>query len=151
MNIAILTPTFSQFSGPDRVVLNEALELADKGESVTIFTFKTDFQLQNKGVKVEVLGMPKSGLMERVYRLLFFADVAKVNKIVHALRDYDEVVSFLYPMTIPARIARKRYGSRLKYVYYDVGIAYPKLFEKLSERIYMRIFAAFTKMTIKNA
>ena len=153
MKVAILTPTFSRFSGPDRVALNEAVEMAAEGDKVTIITFRTDFDARQlpKNVTVEALGMPKSGLLERIYRLFFFADVAKVNRIVNSLKDYDEVVSFLYPMTIPAKIARQRYGSRLRYVYYDVGVAYPQLFERPTEKAYMKIFAAFTKMTIRNA
>ena len=153
MRVAILTPTFSKFSGPDRVVLNEAKELAAAGKEVTIFTFKTDFDpLQlPKNVTVDVLGMPKNPLLERAYRLLFFFDVRKVIKTANKLRQFDEVVSFLYPMTLPAMLAKKRMGQRLKYVYYDVGIAYPQLFDSLLEKTYMKIFAAFTKMTVKNA
>jgi len=154
MKTAILTPTFSRFSGPDRVVLNEATEAAAKGDTVTVFTFKTDFDfpdLQKKGISVEVLGMPRNGFIERIYRLLFFFDVSKVIKIVNKLQQYDEVISFLYPMTIPATIAKRRYKQQLRYVYYDVGIAYPQLFESFLERLYMKIFAAFTKTTIKNA
>ncbi|MBI2143969.1 glycosyltransferase family 4 protein [Candidatus Woesearchaeota archaeon] len=94
--------------------------------------------------------MPKNPLLERLYRLLFFLDIRKVAKIVGRLGQFDEAVSFLYPMTLPAMIAKKRMKQRLKYVYYDVGVAYPQLFEKLTERLYMKIFAAFTMMTIKN-
>lgn len=154
MKIAILTPTFSKFSGPDRVVYNEATELASAKNDVTVITFKTDFdlqQLQKKGIAVEILGMPKNPFMERLYRLFLFMDLAKVIKIVNKLKGFDEVVSFLYPMTLPAMLARKRMGQRLKYVYYDVGVAYPQLFDGFFERVYMKIFAAFTKITVKNA
>ncbi|MBI2142993.1 glycosyltransferase family 4 protein [Candidatus Woesearchaeota archaeon] len=154
MKVAILTPTFSKFSGPDRVVYNEATEMAQKGYEVSVITFKTDFeagQLQKKGIKVEVLGIPKNPMLERLYRLFFFADIFKVNKIVKKLQQFDETVSFLYPMTLPAMLAKKRMGQRLKYVYYDVGVAYPQLFDSFFERAYMKIFGAFTKMTVKNA
>ncbi len=153
MKVAILTPTFSEFSGPDRVVINEATELAAKGNSVTVFAFKTDFDSQKlpKNVTVEVLGMPRIPVLERIYRLLFFLDAAKVIRIVNRLKGFDEVISFLYPMTLPAMIAKKRMGQRLKYVYYDVGVAYPQLFDSLPEKVYMKIFAAFTKITVKNA
>ncbi len=154
MKIAILTPTFSKFSGPDRVVYNEATELAAAKNGVTVITFKTDFdiqQLRRKGISVEVLGMPRIPVLERIYRLLFFLDAAKVIRIVNRLKGFDEVISFLYPMTLPAMIAKKRMGQRLKYVYYDVGVAYPQLFDSLPEKVYMKIFAAFTKITVKNA
>ncbi|MBI3037318.1 glycosyltransferase family 4 protein [Candidatus Woesearchaeota archaeon] len=154
MKVAILTPTFSKFSGPDRVVLNEATELAAAGNKVTILTFKTDFdvqQLQKQWISVEAIGMPKSPMLERVYRLLFFTDILKVNKIVERLRQFDEAISFLYPMTLPAMLAKKRYKEKLRYVYYDVGVAYPQLFDNILEKTYMKIFAAFTRMTVKNA
>lgn len=154
MNIAILTPTFSKFSGPDRVVYNEAIELAAGKKDVTVITFKTDFdmqQLRREGISVEVIGMPKQPLLERIYRLLFFFDLPKVLRIVDKLQGFDKVISFLYPMTLPAMLARKRMGQRLKYVYYDVGVAYPQLFDGFFERAYMKIFAAFTKITVKNA
>ena len=152
MKTAILTPTFSRFSGPDRVVLNEAMEAAAAGKEVTIFTFRTDFNSQQlpKNVTVEALGMPKNPLLERIYRLFFFADIFKVNRIVKKLQQFDEAISFLYPMTLPAMLVKKKKPS-LKYVYYDVGIAYPKLFDSILEKIYMKLFASFTKRTVKNA
>ncbi len=90
-------------------------------------------------------------MLERIYRLLFFLDIPKVMRIADRLSGFDEAVSFLYPMTLPAMIAKKRMRQRLKYVYYDVGVAYPQLFDSFLERAYMRVFAAFTKITIKNA
>lgn len=151
MKIAILTPTFSKFSGPDRVVLNEATELAQQGNEVTIFAFKTDFDLRQlpKNVAVEIFGMPRNAMLERIYRLLFFLDFAKVRKITARLKEFDEAMSFLYPMTLPASAAKKKYG--LKYVYYDVGVAYPQLFDSLPERVYMKAFGTLTKRTVKNA
>lgn len=153
MKVAILTPTFSKFSGPDRVVLNEATELAAAGNQVTVIAFKTDFNPHQlpKNVTVEVLGMPRNPMLERIYRLFFFLDVAKVASIANKLQRFGEVISFLYPMTLPAMLAKKRMGQRLKYVYYDVGVAYPQLFDSFAEKIYMKIFAAFTRMTVKNA
>lgn len=153
MKIAILTPTFSKFSGPDRVVMNEAEELTAKGDEVTIITFRTDFDsmiLQKKGINVEVLGMPKKPLAERLYRLMFFLDISKVLKIARKLKSFDEAISFLYPMTIPAMAARMKYGKKLRYTYYDVGVAYPQLFDSFTERLYMRIFSLLTRLTIGN-
>ena len=153
MKVAILTPTFSKFSGPDRVVLNEARELAAAGKEVTIFAFKTDFDQHQpqKGIKVEIIGSPRNQMLERIYRLLFFLDVPKVMQIVDKLSGFDEAISFLYPMTLPTMIAKKRMQQRLNYVYYDVGVAYPQLFDSLLERAYMKVFAAFTRITVKNA
>ncbi|MBI2144947.1 glycosyltransferase family 4 protein [Candidatus Woesearchaeota archaeon] len=153
MKVAILTPTFSKFSGPDRVVMNEVEELTAKGNDVTVFTFRTDFDsllLQKKGINLEVLGMPKRPLLERIYRLLFFLDLPKLLKLATKLRSFDEVISFLYPMTLPAMLAKKKMRQKLKYVYYDVGVAYPQLFDSLAERTYMRMFSLLTKLTIRN-
>jgi glycosyltransferase involved in cell wall biosynthesis len=146
MRIAILTPTFSGYSGPDRVVWNEADELCEKNE-VTIFCFKAE--MNHPKAKIIQLGAPKNKTLERIYKLLFFLDFAKVNKIAKMLEGYDQIICFLYPMTIPASIARKRYGKH--YTYYDVGIAYPRLFSSLAERAAMRMIGWLTKKTVKNA
>ncbi len=153
MKVAILTPTFSKFSGPDRVVMNEAEELTAKGDDVTVITFRTDFEemlLQKKGINVEVLGMPKMPMLERLYRLLFFLDIPKALKIAKMARGYDWAISFLYPMTLPSLIAKMK-QKKLKYTYYDVGVAYSQLFESLPEKLYMMLFSFLTKLTIKNA
>ena len=147
MKVAILTPTFCKFSGPDRVAENEAEERTAKGDEVTVFAFKGD--IQPKNYKVKYLGMPKNSTLERAYRLFFFLDILKIMKTAKMLQEYDETVSFLYPMTIIAATANKYYHKR--YIYYNVGVAYPKLFESLTERIYMKLFNTFTNFTVKNA
>src|SRR3989338_5987929 len=146
MKIAILVPTFSRFSGPDRVVEDEAERLSKTNE-VTVFALKGDIRPKNYGLVL--LGAPKSSFLERVYRLFFFFDVFKVRKAVNQLNDFDEIISFMYPMTVLASKAKRKFNK--KYVFYDMGIAYPELFPKLSERIYLRVFRWFTKQTIKNA
>ena len=104
MKIALLTPTFSQFSGPDRVVENEAKEYLAKGHKVTVFTFRSN--IKGKGYEVVELGMPRNSTLERLYRLFFFADIFKIMKVSKMLREYDQVVSFLYPMTILGTTAK---------------------------------------------
>ncbi|MBI2664076.1 glycosyltransferase family 4 protein [Candidatus Woesearchaeota archaeon] len=147
MKIAILTPTYSCFSGPDRVAENEAKEYAAEGHEVTVFTFRGD--IKASGYSIVQLGMPKNATLERIYRLLFFADIFKVVKAVNRLRDYDKVVSFLYPMTILAANAKKKYGKR--YTYYNVGVAHAGLFSNVFEKLYMRLFNALTNFTVRNA
>ncbi len=146
MRIAILVPTFSKFSGPDRVVEEEAEALSKKNE-VVVFAFKGD--ISPKNYDVVFLGAPRSAFLERLYRLFFFADFFKIRKLTDKLRDFDEIISFMYPMTILACNAKKKFNKR--YIYYDMGIAFPELFFKLSERIYLRIFRWLTKQTIKSA
>jgi hypothetical protein len=68
MKIAILTPTFFEFSGIDRVAEQQAIEYAKKGHKITVFTLKSN--LKPKGYNVIELGMPKNIFWQRIYRLL---------------------------------------------------------------------------------
>ncbi|MBI2142011.1 glycosyltransferase family 4 protein [Candidatus Woesearchaeota archaeon] len=145
MRIALLTPTFSRFSGIDRLVEQKAEELSGEGHKVTVFALAAD--MKPKTAELVVMGMPKNAFLERLYRLLFFLDFAKVNKYVAAMKDYDAVISFFYPMNIIAAKAKKKYGK--KYSYYNAGIADAKLFGFL-ERQYLRLFSFFSNATIKS-
>ena len=146
MKIALLTPTFLKHSGIDRVVQKEAEELAVKNK-VAVFTFKAEIEPTN--YRVYELGMPSNRTMESVYRLFFFMDVLKIAKVTKQLRDYDKIVCFFYPMTILGTIANRYYGK--EYVYYNHGVAYPRLFRSFLERTYMRMLNLFTNFTVKNA
>jgi 1,2-diacylglycerol 3-alpha-glucosyltransferase len=147
MRITILTPTFSEFSGIDRVVEQEAKSLAEKGNEVTIFCFRA--HIKTKYVKVVEIGMPKNPTLERIYRLFFFLDFIKINKIVKQLKSFDRIICHQYPMTIIASKSKKKY--RIHYTYHDAGVAFPELFTNVAERIYMRLFKHFTIQTVKNA
>jgi 1,2-diacylglycerol 3-alpha-glucosyltransferase len=147
MKIALLTPTFSGFSGIDRVVELDAEDYIDKGNEVTIFTFKAD--LKPKRAKLIELGMPKNPFLERIYRLFFFLDFLKINKYGKLLKAYDKVISHFYPMNWLAIYAKKHYN--IKYIYYNHGIAYPQLFRNFFERIYMAFFRFFANYTAKKA
>lgn len=146
MKTAILVPTFSKFSGPDRVVEELADRMSEK-DDVTIFCLKAD--MKPRKAKLEIIGAPKSPFLERIYRLLFFVDFAKINNCVKKLKGFDEVISFMYPMTLIAGKSKKK--NKTKFTYYDMGIAYPRLFPKLSERVYLTIFKWLTNKSIKNA
>ena len=147
MKIAILTPTFYKYSGPDRVAENEALEYSRKGHKVTVITLNAE--IAPKGYEVIELGMPKNHAVQRIYKLLFFLDIFKIEKSAKMLREFDEIICFMYPMTVIATTASKYYHK--KYVYYNMGVAYPRLFENPLERAYMRLFNLFTNFTVKNA
>jgi len=148
MKIAILNPTFSAFSGPDRVVELQAEDFSKKGDSVTILALKAGMKAP-KNVKIIEIGMPKNHTFERIYRLLFFLDFKKINKYVKMLKGYDLVISHQYPMNVIALRAKNKYG--LKYVYHNQGVAYPELFRSVIERVYMRIFRWLTNFTAKRA
>ena len=147
MKIAILTPTFSYYSGIDRVVERQAIDYSKKGNKVTIFTLEA--QIKPKNFKLEVLGMPKSPLLKRLYRLIFFFDYEKIKKTVEKLKNYDLIISHFYPMNWIAYYAKKKYNIR--YIYYNHGIGHSYLFTNIFERAYMRLFAFFNKLSIRNA
>lgn len=147
MRIAILTPTFSEFSGIDRVVEQQAKELINKGHKVTIFTLRAGLKL--KDVKLYELGMPKSTLLERIYRLLFFFYLPKIIKFGKKLKNFDIVISHFYPMNLLALYAKTKY--KLKYIYYNHGVCDPKLFSNPFERIYMHLFKLLNNLTLRYA
>ena len=145
MKVALLTPTFSRFSGIDRVLQLDAEEYSKKGDDVTIFTLRST--MDSKVAEVVEIGMPKNPFLERIYRLFFFLDYGKVKKYSKMLKDYDLVVSYFYPMNWLAYNAKKKFG--VKYKYYNFGVAFPQLFS-FFERIYMKLFVMFNKFTLKN-
>ncbi|MBW2989442.1 glycosyltransferase family 4 protein, partial [Candidatus Woesearchaeota archaeon] len=147
MKVAILTPTFSQFSGIDRVVEKEAEDYSKKGGKVSIFTFKAS--IKTRHAKVIEIGMPKNPFLERMYRLLFFLDAKKAKKYSRMLAGYDMIISHLYPMNILACRAKKR-NPKLTYVYHNAGVGITDEYS-FFEKIYLRAFNYLTNRTIKNA
>ncbi len=143
MKIAILTPTFVQFSGIDRVVELQAEDFIKKGNDVTVFCFKGGIETKARVVE---LGMPENPLLERIYRLFFFLGYFKIKKYVKKLKDYDLIISHLYPMNILGAKAKKKY--KIKYVFHNhgVGIAEYSFFEYL----YLKLFEFFSYRTIRN-
>ncbi|MBS3105491.1 glycosyltransferase family 4 protein [Candidatus Woesearchaeota archaeon] len=146
MKIAILTPTFSHFSGIDRVVESQAAEYAKKGNKVTVFALEAE--IKPKDFSLEILSMPKGLFMQRLYRLLFFLDFSKIRNAAEKLKNYDIVISHFYPMNWIAHYAKKRHN--VEYVYYNHGIGYSELFSNIFEKMYMRLFAFFNKLSLKN-
>ncbi len=146
MKIAILTPTFSYYSGIDRVVQLQAEDYAKKGNKVTVIALGSD--IKPKNYKVITLGVPKNSFLERIYRLFFFLDFKKLN-FYKNLKDYDVVISHFYPMNWLAYLAKKKYN--IKYVYYNHGINTAGLLNSFFQKFYMWIFSILTNITLKNA
>ena len=146
MKIAILTPTFSYYSGIDRVVEQQAKDYSKKGHKVTIFTLEAE--IKPKGFKLEILGMPKNLFLQRMYRLLFFLNFKKIKNTIEKLKDYNIVISHLYPMNWIAYYAKKKYN--IKYIYYNHGIGYSELFDNIFEKLYLKLFAFFNKLSLRN-
>jgi len=143
MKIAILTPTFSGFSGADRVVWNEVEELSKEHE-VTVYCFSSD--LKHAKAKIVILGAPKNRTVERIYKLFYFINMVSILRLVWSLKDYDRIIAFLYPMTWPAMITTLLFQT--KYTYYDVGLANPHLFDSFTERTAMRLIGFLTRISI---
>lgn len=146
MKIAILTPTFFEYSGIDRVAEQQAIEYSKKKNKVSVITFKSS--IRPKGYDIIEIGMPKSLFMQRIYRLFFFLDKIKINKYVKKLKGYDKVISHMYPMNIIAREAKKRYN--VKYIFHNHGVGSPKLFKNIFEKLYMKLFILFNNNSLKS-
>jgi len=131
------------FSGIDRVVELQAEDFIKRGNDVTVFCLKGN--LKTKARVIE-LGMPKNPFLERIYRLFFFLDYFKINKHVKKLKDFDLIISHLYPMNILAAKAKKKY--RVRYVFHNHGVGIGEY--TFFEVIYLRLFNLFTNLTIKN-
>jgi len=148
MKVAILTSTFSQFSGIDRVVKGQASELIKGGAEVTILALEADLE-PPENAKLEILGMPEGIFWQRIYRLIFPLDLVKTIRWGRKLRNFDLVVSHQYPMNWLAFLAKRFY--RVRYVYYNHGIILPQLFPGFGQRLYMRLFNLMSNWTIKKA
>lgn len=148
MKIALLTPTFCQFSGIDRVVEQQAKELSQQGKSVTIFALDADMK-PPETVELRLLGMPRRLFWQRVYRLVFPLDFPKAIRRVPQLRSFEIIYSHQYPMNWLAYLAKRFYG--VEFIYYNHGINYPELFPNVVERSYLRIFIALANWTIRRA
>lgn len=143
--IALLVPNFASYSGDARVVELQAKDLRSAGKDVDIITLHQEI---NSDLSVIDIGMPKSLFWQRIYRLIFPVDIIKTDKILKNLKDYDLIISHLYPMNWLAYLAKKRYG--IKYIYWYHGIPTPRLQPYLYERVYLQLFIWATSITTRN-
>ncbi|MBU1148467.1 glycosyltransferase family 4 protein, partial [Patescibacteria group bacterium] len=147
MKIAILSATFSQFSGIDRVVARQAEDLARQGHQVTIMALRADMPAQT--VSVQELGMPSSLIAQRVFRLLLPLFFWRVNNYLNKLKEFEVIYSHQYPMNYLAAKAKQKYGA--KYIYYNHGVAPSWTFSNWWEKIYIKKFNWLTNQSIKPA
>lgn len=147
MKIAILVPEYSSISGDARVVQIQEKDCIQKGNDVTIFCLHAG--ISTKTQKIFSIGMPKNQTLERIYRLIFPLDVYNAIKWVPRLKNFDLIISHNYPMNWFAWLAKKKYN--IKYYFWYHGIPDPNTFPKAYERIYLKLFIYFTKLTILNA
>lgn len=148
MRYALLTPTFLSHSGIDRAVEEQAKDLSSQGHNVKIFCFEGMPSII-KNVSVVSWGMPKSLLVQRIYRLFFFLYKQKIHKAVEDLRDIDEIFCHFYPMSIIGLAAKKRFKKT--YFYYDYGVPPLFSFAGFFEKLYILIFKFFADFYAKRA
>ena len=148
MKIAILCPTFFAFYGVDRVAADQARDLAREGQQVTIFAFQGGMETP-QNVKLEILGMPKGFLAQKIYYLLFPLDFIKAIKWVPKLKNYDVIYSHHHPMNWLAYLAKSFYG--VKYIYYHHHFNPPQAFSTFIERTYARLRFPLEKWTVRRA
>ena len=146
MKITILTPTFSHFSGIDRLVELQAEKFIKQGHQVDIFALSAS--IKPKKANLYILGMPKNPLIERIYRLFMFLDIKRINKYVKILQNYDMIISHLYPMNILAKKAKKK-NKNIEYIFNNAGVGIVKEYSFL-EKLYLRMFNYLTNKSISN-
>ncbi len=145
--IALLTPTFHHYSGIDRVVEEQARRYSANGDAVIVFCL--DGTIEVPGVEVRKFGMPRSLLLQRIYRLLFFVDVVKIARMARAVRSYDIVYAHFYPMTIVAWYAKRRYG--VAYWTHNYGVPPASTFSSVVEKVYITLFRWLSNRTVRSA
>jgi 1,2-diacylglycerol 3-alpha-glucosyltransferase len=148
MKIAILSPVFWSFDGISRVVEDQATKLSQQNNTVTIFTLAVNMK-PPPNVKLQILGMPRSSLGQRIYRLLFPLDFIRAIKWVPKLKGFEAIYCHQYPMTWLAYLAKRLYG--VKYIYYNHGITPPWTFFSFIERAYIRLISPLAIWTIRKA
>lgn len=148
MKIAILCPTLFAFNGIDRVAAQQAMDLLQSGNDITIFAFSANM-VPPPSVKLELIGMPQGFLRQRLYRLFFPLNLLKSAKWAPKLKGFEVIYSHEYPMNWLAYLAKRLYGVR--YIYYNHHLNPPEAFPTFIERTYTRLRLLAEKWTIKKA
>lgn len=144
MKIAILTPTFNDWSGIDNVARMQAEDYAKNAKNkVTVITLQGS--IKPEGYNIIRLGMPSNPFFQRLYRLFFFLDFNKLNQYKQ-LKNYDMIISHFYPMNWLAHRAKKRYG--VNYIFWNHGIDRG---DNFLQDVYMKLLLLLNKYTIENA
>lgn len=112
MKITILAPTLFKHDY-DFQINRYVNEIAKESYDITIFTLKANITPTNPNLCI--LGMPKSLFWQRVYRLVFPLDFIKILIWLPKLKDFDLIISHLYPMNWLAFFAKKIY--KITYIY----------------------------------
>lgn len=132
--IAIMGAIFSGFDGVSRVIELQAKKLS-KICDVTVIALEGDLK-SPKNVKLEIIGAPKNLALNRIYRLLFPLNFAKLFKYAGMLREFDLVIAHQYPMTVLAYLAKRFFG--VKYCYWHHHIP-AEAYTNFYHEIYMNL------------
>ena len=145
MKIALLTGTYSAFSGIDRVVEQQAKQLLRAGHQVKILAFAADLK-PPRGAELIILSAPTGATALRVFRLIYPFLIWRWKKDLRFLADRDQVHVHQYPLTILGWKAKQSFGAR--YIFHDYGIPPVWSFPSLRDQLYMRLFHILSTKTI---
>ena len=148
MRIAVLTPTFSKFSGVDVAVKQQVSELTKKGNNVVIFALEADM-VPPKSVGLKIMGAPKNFFLQRIYRAFFFLNFIKTMRWVPILKKFDQIISHGYPVSWFAYLTKKFYGR--KYICWNHGNPPPYVFPSPLERFYIQLIKMLNNWILKQA
>lgn len=147
MKIALLTGTFSHYSGIDRVVAQQAASLTAEGHDVTVVCFDGEMG-KDKKYTVMNIGMPKSLFWQRVYRLFLFPlHRSKIAATMRRIGKQDTVYCHQYPLNALAEAMQHQWGTH--YIYYNHGIPPAYTFSTWVEKTYITLFRWLTNRSLR--
>lgn len=148
MKTAILSTTFHQHQGADRVMWQLADRLSKQGDRVTIFTFRGTME-PPLNVPLVTMGMPAGFIGEKFFHLFFSLNAGKGIKYAKALRNFDTIYTGAYPASWLAYLAKRFYNK--EYTYYFFHFNLPGFIPGLLARSYSRMHVFLEKWTLKRA
>jgi len=146
LRIAVLVPSFVEFSGDARVAELQVRELVGRGNQVKVYALVSN--MKPTDADVLTFGMPKNPLVQRVYRLLLPLNIFLTLKWLYISRKQDLIICHLYPMTWLGFVSKL--FLKVRYVFWFHGLEEPEVFNKTHERIYMSLHILLTKVTTRN-
>ena len=149
MKIAILCPSYFYYEGLAKVVEEQVKEYCNCGNEVSIFCLASKMESCDTRVKVNVLGMPRNYIFQKIYRILFPFDIIKAVKWVPKLKTFDVIYSYEYPLHWYAYLSKRLYHNL--YIVYFAHLNKPAAYTRLIERIYMKLRLLIELPLIKKA
>ena len=145
---AMLSTTLNRINGGDKVNYELAEEYSRKGYRVDIYTFESNIGKNNENIRIIELFNPKNVSLKAVYRLLFPLNVFEVIRITRRMKNYDEVFSMGYPMTLISCLAK--IFLKKKYNAIEHGDPESKYQYSYLYKSYTNIHHYLHKLTLKN-